>query len=484
MGNNDIDEPEYPAEEGNNHAPPSGNNVISAKRTLIVLVGAGGIIVLVLIGILLGLRLRGENSQQPAPEPTGQGELLSNLAASVPGNNLAVTVTRHPAPEDSYTIDAIETTNTKQTIQYYRPREDSSYTIIKAFDDNDEVLIEEKFSLSTTAASEDFSLEDPSSQAPTVTIAASTAYLVLPLPERRSAARIQILNEAGQLLTEKIVGSNSSRQPADSARRGYADRLASFFTHQLFRIRPLQAQAPPPPPAGKFTIVIINEADFPIPDREGNLRNTATDPAITQLKASYVRAMFIPLEPWNTLKDNIEVKVIDDNTTPLGCTMIPEGFPQCFNDAAVIQAVQAKGIEDWDVIAVITPLPCNCGWVRAPDLPPIAAFGARSSPAAFAHEFGHATGKMGDEYLYKFGNTASHNFPNCFTSLDECRQTIGNFPKFDAECRPGCQSVNEWRPSTRIMHNSYQPFRYGPYETCLLGQKIAEGAGTQYNCNP
>jgi hypothetical protein len=487
--------PSWPEPEGS--APSLPYTTQGAKRSLgrtTVVIGVAIVLAVIVAAAAIATVTRYSPTPAPASQPQqDQSDLLTLLSASKPNdNNIAITIQYRATAEPVFSIGDVRMTTGRTTIQHYQPFSNNPFVTIRVLDASGSVAAEEKIGTSTTLTAEDFDLEDPSQQNPLLPLVDASTYVVIPLPQDTLAAHVQLLDESGHLIEEQSVPQQASSSAPNTQDKS-AFRAITTYLRQFVRAVPTLAQTPTIPPSqpNKFTIVLINEVDFSLPDGP-----KSTDAHTMKIKGDNVRAMLIPLEPWNTLRDSIEVIVIDSNKTPLGCTVAnllpnpddpanPFGFPQCPNDQQVIQAVEAKGVSNWNVIAVITPFPCNCGSVAAPGLPPIVAMGEFSTSAAFAHEFGHAVGKMGDEFLYRFNNTQSDDHPNCFKSLDDCRAAIGNFPRFDAECRPGCQSILEWRPATRIMHNSYQPYRYGPHERCLLGQKISGGSGiTPYNCNP
>ncbi len=194
-----------------------------------------------------------------------------------------------------------------------------------------------------------------------------------------------------------------------------------------------------------------------------------------------VKQMRDTIQPWRKYKSRIEIiKIV--STTSLGCQLeelLPgTAYPRCSNDSLVINTVAAT-VPNWDTIIVVHPHSCTCGSV-ATNFPPIATFGSIPDIRLTAHELGHSVGKMTDEYLYQYGSTQGISGPNCFQSQNQCVDAIQPFP--GAECSLGCNRVSTWRPATKMMHNTYDEMVYGPLEECLLGKKIAEALGENYDC--
>lgn len=221
--------------------------------------------------------------------------------------------------------------------------------------------------------------------------------------------------------------------------------------------------------SGAFTIAVIND-------------NSASAPHVSTMILS-VNGILI-IEPWTSYSSNISIVPITNLDTDLNCTYIGL-LPRC-SDIATITARVAKDVPNWNTIIVVTSSPCNCGSVDwLVPAPPIAAVGYETAFPVIAHELGHSVGQMEDEYLYQLGVTSVPSIlNNCFLLQSACENA--NIPfvgKPGAECSLGCVTTTSWRPSTRIMHNTYEVLEYGPLEECLMRTSIGAVIGTPADCD-
>ncbi|MEX1997938.1 MAG: chitobiase/beta-hexosaminidase C-terminal domain-containing protein [Candidatus Andersenbacteria bacterium] len=192
-----------------------------------------------------------------------------------------------------------------------------------------------------------------------------------------------------------------------------------------------------------------------------------------------VQTMVTTLQPWKYFHEKTgKIFVVPfQNSEDLGCRDIegPSGrvYPLCPNDGTVQGALQGS---QWHAIIVVNSIDCNCGTV-ADFSSPVVAVGKQANSSLIGHELGHVTGKMVDEYFYKFNLRGGPLGPNCFATQLDCQNAIQNLS--GAACSLGCRATDTWRPATQLMHNELgQP--YGPLETCVMAERIMAVIGTHY----
>jgi hypothetical protein len=371
----------------------------------------------------------------------------------------AVTVGYVRSNTFSLTIDAITRTIDRPSSKDIVPPKDGTSSILQLLGEDGSVLAQTAFAMTTAAI-----LEGPQqSQNPTYALPQSSNRIVLAVPLPKQPAKVVIKNSVGTILAQQSFVWNSL--PIDNSGLQATLRQPTVWTSILATLfQPIQvafAQS-----SGDITLVVINEVGG-----EGNL-----DTVYAQ-----AQAMTSLVEPWITFANKVRVVEIT-NKQSLGCVPknfgLGEGFLVCPN-SGLIASIVARQVPSWSAIIVATKSNCDCGSVGL-DLPPITTVGGAVAPSTLVHELGHAMGKMRDEYLYQFGSSGNPDGPNCFDSQASCQQAISTYP--DGQCSLGCSNSDGWRPSTLIMHNTYDPLDFGPVERCIMGKALAAISGDPYDC--
>lgn len=368
------------------------------------------------------------------PTPNSSAEPFVNPSHGQ-GDNLAVLVRYKRGPTFDLSIDTVARTSEPPTIQHYEPPFGAPFSLLRLLGENGSLIAEYQFAMPISGIGEGFDAPPEIN----IVLEETTAYLIVDVPSNTTVSQVQLVTLDGRIFDEQSFLLQT--------RAGdLLQRFLSFFGSRA------SAQ-----PSSQFTIVVIN-------DRGVNGVNgmAQTVRGITQI------------EPWATFADRLNVVPIQ-NRVDLNCVTTSGGYPVC-EDGRVRQAI---GTINPNVIIVLTSQACNCGF--APRGSNIAIVGSNASSLLVAHELGHTVGKMADEYLYLHGNTAAFAAPNCFNSLASCQSALAPFAgRPGGVCSPGCSTVSNFRPATRLMHNIPGP--HGPLEECIMGRAIARAIGATYDC--
>lgn len=430
----------------------------------------------------------GETDIFTGQQPTGTPFPLQGTAAPkkttkarpTGEENLAVIVKFARGDKFNISIEDIRRTGGRITSDLYRPAPGSPYSIIRIAGADGSTIIEEKFIMATQISGDVIGMT-----AGTAPLENSTARLVFPISGRSTPTNVTLFTPQGATIASRAF--DYATLPADPTALPLSSDESLLRSLGPPLIKPAQAQNVD----GVLKIVVINEMKDG-KDQNGN--PVAEDqwpggtniPALLNQVKTEAELMKETIEPWRTFKSQVEVVTQYNPDKDLRCYVVrarDSSFPGCPDDAMVIDAVEnIYGITDWDAVVVVYPLDCNCGAVKAVlPAPHIVGVGMRANHELLAHDFGHAIGDMGDEYGYLYGNTVALGVANCFANEQACLAAIQGLPP-DAQCSFGCETVSTWRPSTRIMHNNYDPLQYGPLEECILGEKIGEILGSTYPC--
>lgn len=372
-----------------------------------------------------------ENIDDTSPEPQ-----LENPQHGQ-GDNLAAVVRYTRGSVFTLTLDTVAQTSEAPTIQYYEPLPGNPFSLLRLVGENNDIVAEYRFAMPTSGIGEGFG-SNPDTNA---LLDTASAYLVVDVPPGASINRVEIVTENGRLLDEETF---SLQTRGLNTLQGLFSRITQHASAQ---------------PSSQFTIVVINERGV-----NGVQGMAQTVRGITQI------------EPWATFADRLNVVPIS-NRANLGCTTTDTGYPVC-DDAQVRQAI---GTIVPDVIIVLAPQACECGFVQNVSSN-MMFVGTNASSLLIAHELGHTVGKLVDEYLHEHGQiVAPFSAPNCFDSLSTCQEAIAPYAgRPGAQCSLGCSTVSNYRPATRLMHN--EPGPHGPLEECIVGRAIASAVGTTYDC--
>lgn len=426
-----------------------------------------------------------EEEEDPLPytsDPVDEEELSIDELVSDDGESyeenpvlptrLAVDVSYTRGETFDLEITRVARTQAQTTIEDYLPIEGEPYSLFQVIDEQGRTILAKPFGISTTVIFDGVDVPVGPAQ-----LDFSTASLVAELPGNTPPARVLITTAGGTILDEEsfvfeelpeeAVGTESL-SPSSSA-----PSLLRKMTGVL-GISSADAQEDRP-----FKLVVIN----------------APGASVGSGSSAAVR-MINFLEPWSDFTDEIEIVRLqnekplsetitgpDGTTVRRGCritTFQGRDYPICDNDSIVRQIVQEK-VPEWDAIIVVMDVVCNCGTV-ASGMPPITAIGSGTTSTVLMHELGHAVGKMTDEYFGDLGISGAQG-PNCFSSQQACEAALNKFENVDGgECSQNCNSPATWRPANRIMYNQYEIEEFGPVEKCLMGNRLAEEIGTEYQC--
>ncbi len=433
-----------------------------SKRRLIVVSGVLiGIILITLVIFLLGDKYS-KSPESPTPSSSGlplvtplNSPFVSAQPSSQPpsASNLALTIAYTRGDQFKLAIQDIKTTAIKSTIEKYAPSPGNPYALLRLVSKDSRIIKEYKISVATEVI-----LEGPATIYP---LPESTSYLVIDAQALTNATSVQILTSTGRLLDEKVLPEIKAFS--------WKNRLYSLFDQMT-----AWAQT-----NSTLNIVIINE--------RGNSQSVNSG---LRAAENSTRQMIESLAPWTNYAKRINVITLVNSDQDLGCFNINFGgsvYPVCPNEGRIASIVEAglaeRNIYDWETTIVVNPdSTCGCGIV-ATSSSPVAAVAVNSTSQLIAHELGHSMGHMIDEYFYQpnFSNLPARPLGiNCFESQSDCQEATANLP--GSECSLGCSSTLSWRPSTRIMHNTYTPFEYGPFEECLMHEAIASALGEFFTC--
>lgn len=369
---------------------------------------------------------------------------------------LAIDILYNRSPEFTLAITSIVKTTEDPTIDLFAPPAGSPYSLLQLLDTNGTVMSEHRFTVTTQTNVEFF--EDTPREPITHLLSESSNRFVVAVPHDRIPAKAVVRSANGALLSEQsftFTSLPSFTPHPTSSPLSWLERVKSWFSPG----QAARAQA-----GGDITLVVINEVG-----------------ALAQLDTTVAAArQIMAAKPWSTFAANVRVVPVP-NAISLRCGIYQgpsTAYPIC-RDSGQIISVVAQQVPTWDGIIVATNVDCNCG-VVSQDLSPIVAVGSRVTYTLLLHELGHALGKMTDEYLYQWGTTQGIPGPNCYDGQAACQQTATKFP--GAVCSLGCNSITSWRPSSRIMHNTYSPLEFGPVEECMMGKALANIAGGTYPC--
>lgn len=397
-----------------------------------------------------------------ATEREGEGDLSPTPDSIAPtagspamAQRVAVIIRYQRNPQFSLTIEEATLSSARVTIDNYQPASGAPFSVLRILDEAGQTLAQEPFTIPTGGI-----LEGPNFKAEVIAADDGTSLLVVPLANSDKPVTVQLLSSSGQVLQEQPVteaGTTQELKQPLSVWQRMKQRISNVFPGIA---RAQQEQGP------AFTIAIINELGA----------EAALDGVV-----AVTNRMKNSIKPWSEFSDRVKVVAIT-NSVYLGCDLGLGNPSSCRNDALVAQLVTQQ-VPDWSTIIVVAPMKCDCGYVGT-SFPPVLVVGSNASVQLIVHELGHSVAKMVDEYGYLQGGfVLIPGAPNCFDTTALCQTALAPFRgQSGGQCSLGCDGVTRWRPATRIMHNTYSPLEFGPLERCLLGEKIAEAIGEEYDC--
>jgi hypothetical protein len=374
--------------------------------------------------------------------------------AIIPSRNFVVRV--HYTKSDTFglKISNIAKTTLPALDSRLDPSDGSPYSIVRVLNASGGTISEQKFVSITKVNAE---AADPKYSAGIVSLPESDQDIVFSLPDPTLAKRIEVISSKDEVYDSKEFNYDNLPSGAVTAQKQVLGVSSSGG-------------------GSKFIIAITNEA---------GAGGKASEARVVM--DSIVKG----LDPWKKHADQIEIVMVPNNNTNLGCVAgqgsVPGmTFPQCSN-TGFIESFVAQTVPNYNVILVATNIGCgpsgvSCGTTPFGSGSPYASLVELSDVVGWeviSHELGHAVGHLADEYADIYPGNMSDG-PNCFASESDCQTGIQKFSdKPGAKCSLGCNNPSTWRPSTQIMHCTYDGRMYGPLEECLLNNAISGMIGGQ-----
>lgn len=427
-----------------------------------------------LFGTLPGSELiqRITGNDSPAATPTPTSQLIQVTPTPTPSptapvaKNIDLTITFTRGESPPFKISSAGYTSDDPNLADADPRDGNRFSILHVINTNNQVVAEYPIMVATAEILEN------KIGAGLNFYTSSQTRIILPAAST-SLARIELRSADNTLLDSRsLSGVQTFLQQFRTRIAGLA-RLLNHKRHEVFAQEepeedPCQAIAPiVDPETGErrtlshFVIGITNE---------GTVKSEEEVRTILERIQAQTQIMVNTIEPWKTYAACIDVTLKINEEKAGDCVIVLGAFPSCPNQRSVPRA-------DGDVsIIVHTDALCDCGTVPL-NFPSYTVVSADATPDLIAHELGHAVGKMTDEYLYQQNNTYSIPGKNCFPSENACTSFAGS-SGISMQCTKGCSTVDEYRPSTALMHNTLG-IGYGDFETCILRNKLARAIGFQ-----
>ncbi|MFH1353853.1 MAG: hypothetical protein ABIH36_01070 [bacterium] len=364
--------------------------------------------------------------------------------------NLAVTIQYRRQPNFTLEISNLERTVEKDNIQFYKVAEENPYSILQILDEQERVIIEEKFQVATEVLVD--GLEGNTS--PIYALEDSVSRFVLTLPPDSKPVKVRLITPRGIILNERLFSFDDL---SSAAKSGLLKQIAGWLSWGRQALGATEI----------FDIVVISSVPStpgspPLPPDMGTLNAVANG----------VRGIMLSIDPWSVYASQVNVQVVP-NVQDLGCRIVTfqgRSFPLCPNQDQIQQVLAEQGIA-WDaVVIVVMNAPCNCGTSTIGGL--MTAVGNRASGDLVAHEFGHGVAAMADEYYGGLGIRGPGG-PNCFGSMEDCQGTLGTYISPGGICTQGCNNPDTVRPANLMMWNNLRSMKFGPVERCLMGKAIA-----------
>lgn len=447
--------------------PPAPNPAAPRRKKIIIVIGLVAVLVIVSLLIFAGSRwfrsssdlstvpsssLPVSGSASPSPSASFGAFTAAPVAspASRSSDNLAIRLKYGAEGGFHLIITDIFRTGDAPTVQHFLPPADANYSVLRILGRSGEVLSSDNIYLPTRFFVDTF---DTGGDAPLVGDQEQLIIVAISSPAGANSLVFTSADGQRQLAQQSFIFSNLLQTSAPAPKTSFWQRVFGALT--------AWAAAKP------FVIAVINEHD--------------TNPTYINAVAAEANKMATTLAPWT----KFPVAVVPvSNTENLGCRTItgPFGrsYPLCAN-TGLIMSVVARRVPNWNAILVVTAEASGSGTVSGGG--PVVALSRDASDRLISHELGHATGKLADEYMYKTDSDGIPG-PNCFPSLNDCEMAITSFASYvpAPQCSLGCNTKTTYRPSSQIMHLTWNPLLYGAVEECLMLQKIAEAIGESADC--
>jgi ribosomal protein S16 len=187
-------------------------------------------------------------------------------------------------------------------------------------------------------------------------------------------------------------------------------------------------------------------------------------------------------EPWITYAPYVEVKKVLNTEYDFNCyvrSTLSDGRKLTDCDQKLVYKTVKEQMGEKEADAVVLTV---ADGKASSEQSNVIITGEGVSAGVLAHEFGHLTGDLRDEYVYSEGDVQGGRIkvydpqPNCFASKEDCDAVMSKYRYTDTDyCMRGCQTNDYWRPTSRgIMSTSRGASSYGGFETCLMAQAMEE----------
>ncbi|MBI1834165.1 MAG: hypothetical protein HYR90_05070 [Candidatus Andersenbacteria bacterium] len=413
--------------------------------------------------ILQRLVDQGTTPAPTSPTPTSSVLATPTLPPTSVGQNLEVTVTFTRTPQFTFHIESVGFTGDAPNVADFDPRNGDRFFNVNVIGTSNQTIATYPTMIATTEIAEN------ATSAQIRPYDNSRARIILPATTTPLTG-VELRSVTGALLDSQTISSSEIslldiKRKLAALRGAFTGWRPVVLAQDIPLDDPCQALAPVDPETGQprslshYTIAITNE---------GTTKSEEEVKVILEQIETQADAMISTISPWSLYAPCIDAVIAVNDQTFGDCVLTQGAFPSCPNQKTVPR-------QDGDVsIVVHLDTPCDCT-TTPENFPAYTVVGTGISTNMLAHALGHATGKMTDEYLYQQNNTYSLPGKNCFPTQEAC-SSFASSSGIGIECTSGCSTVEEYRPSTAIMHKTMTG-TYGEFETCILRNKLARAIG-------
>lgn len=367
------------------------------------------------------------------------------------GKNLAVSFSYTREKNSNIKINKVAKVNLPANTQYLPVS--SQYIWITVADVDGKEIFKTQYSMPTRLA------VDGPNNGGVIDLSDQSDLIIFAMQPDDKPAKVQFVSVNGNVLEENVF--NFEQLPLESWPEFVPD------TAQVRGARVLAGGT------RAYNIAVVNDL------WEGITAEGAS--AAVSLVSSQVEMAVRQIDPWKQYV--VSVRPLANTTWNFRCTPTKLNgleYPRCPYTGYIQSIVNSQHVP-WDVIIVVTSVVDNSGsvGVSGSNFSSVIAVGKIVSFGVIAHELGHATGQMTDEYVGDILQAEpAPDGPNCFATHSQCDDEIEPYlSDGGAQCSEHCNSPSTYRPSNMIMYNQYAESKYGPFETCLLDRKLAQAVG-------